>query len=173
MRDVPEMAQQGGMGGRGGRTGRQMGQRPLTIESVAKIAAVATLIVGALDLVVIILQNGVRSNAGSVDIVEVAGQQVIDVVGQGALFGAVVAAYVGPDTRDFLLKLAGIVFVADIIEAVLNNVWSNAMNSFTTSLDFGPVLVGALFPVTTLLGFVMVMRLFEGKTILPDVNWRL
>lgn len=162
-----------GQQNRSKRGAQYAGQRRLRFESVLKVAVVAALAVQALDLGLILLRNVVRDNIGNVDFLSLIRGQLTDIISQGALFGAVVGAYLGYDSREYLLKLVGLVFAASFLEGVVDHVLVSILNSFSPTFDILVELINATFLVTTFLGIVIALRLFQGKTIFPGIDFRL
>jgi hypothetical protein len=149
------------------------GQRPLRFETIVKIAVAAALVVQTLDIVLIFVRAIVRGNAGTLDFVSVVRGQLSDIISQGALFGAVLAAYAGNTSQSMVVRLGALVFVASVLETFVDTVLVSLLNNFSPNVDIVVTLVNGLFLVTTFLGFVMVLRLFHRETILPGVDFRL
>lgn len=135
------------------------------IESLAKPAIVAAAIVAVGQLVLSLLTR--LLNGGQIDFLNVLLNELIGILGDGALFGAVVAAFVVGTSAALLVRAGAVLYVVNLIEDVL----------FTLNNPFGQiqptVLISPLFSVVFFLGFVMALRIYRGETILPGVDVRL
>jgi hypothetical protein len=134
------------------------------IESLAKPAIVAAVIVAVGQLVLSLLSRVI--NGGQIDFVNVLLDELIGILGDAALFGAVVAVFVVGTSAALLLRAGAVLYVVNLIENVL----------FTLNSPFGQIqptiLIGPLFTVVFFLGFVMALRVYRGETILPGVDVR-
>lgn len=151
--------------------GTQTGQRPMTFETVVKVALVAAIAVNAADLLIYVLRELFQGN--ELDLFSRFRGQLTDLIAQTALFGAVVVAYLTRLDGPRLARLAGVVYAASFLQALVNALLTSLFTDVSVSIDPLQTLFGSLFHVTTFLGLVMALRLFQGKTILPGVDFRL
>ena len=157
------MAQQGGHSGRG---------RPVTIESLWKLTLVAALVVAVAQWVLAILDTLV--SGGTVDgdfILTVLFGNLASAVGDAALFGAVIAIVVLGTSQALLIRAGGAVYAAEVLDSLLNYAVDSVFAAFNPSLGIG-LFINPLYRVVFVVGIAMAYRLYQGQTILPNVDYR-
>jgi len=145
--------------------------RPLTLESVGKIALVAALVAGGGDVLVRLLQ--VLVDGGRLDIVSLFTNQLVGAIGQAGLIGGVVAIIFGGTDLDFLLRVSAAVYAVQIAQTVIDELVGVVIDGSTFDVGGINLLIFPLYTVATFLGFVMAYRLYQRETILPGVDYRL
>jgi hypothetical protein len=158
------MAEQGGHGGRG---------RPVTVESLWKLTLVAALVVAVAQWLLAILDTLV--SGGTVDgdfIITVLFGNLASAVGDAAVFGAITAIVVLGTSRALLIRAGGAIYAAEVVDDLLNFAVDSVFASFNPSLDIG-LFVDPLYRVIFVVGIAMAYRLYQGQTILPNVDYRL
>ncbi len=146
-------------------------RRPVTVESVGELALVAALVAAGGDVLIRILQ--VLVDGGNLEIVDLVRSQLVGAVGQAALVGGVVAIVFAGTTREFLIRVAAAIYAVEIAQSILDELLDVVLDGGTANFDGINLFIFPLYTVTTFLAFVMAYRLFQGKTILPGVDYRL
>lgn len=136
------------------------------VESLAKPAVVAAVLVAVAQFVLGLLNRLLRSNAG-IDLVNVLLNDLIGIIGNAALFGAVLAVFAVGSTVGLLLRAGVVLYVAQLIENVLST-----LNTQFAQIQ-PAILIGPLFTVVFFLGFVIAFRIYQGETVLPGVDIRI
>ncbi|SDF14380.1 hypothetical protein [Halorientalis regularis] len=148
-----------------GQPGGVQNGRRIEPERVGKIALAAAGVVFVGSVVFAVFSISLQG--GSVDFGDIIVDQLDDIPYQAAVFGAVLWATMTHGSKDALLKGSAIVYVGDVV----NNILVVVTNEFAeTGLG---TLLGPGHAVLFFLGFVMAIRLYHGKNILPGVGVRL
>ena len=148
-----------------GQPGGVQNGRRIEPERVGKIALAAAGVVFVGSIVYAVFSISLQG--GSVEFGDILVNQLDDIPYQAALFGAVLWAAVTQGSKDALLKGSAVVYVGDVVSNILVVVTSEFAET-----DLG-TLLGPGYAVLFFIGFVMTIRLYHGKNILPGVGFRL
>jgi hypothetical protein len=138
---------------------------PITPERAAKIALAAAGVVFVGSVVYAVFSISLQG--GSVEFGDLLVNQLDDIPYQAAVFGAVLWAAVTQGRKDALLKGSAVVYAGGLASDIVATVTSEFAET-----DLG-TLLGPGYSVLFFLGFVMAVRLYHGKDILPGVGVRL
>lgn len=135
-----------------------------SLESVARpavaIAALVTVVHVVVTLLDYLMSPGTRDPLGRV------GNQLVGVVADAALIGAVLLLVVAGTSMTVVKWGAVAVYAGALIENLL-------FVATTNSIFFANTVLSPLYVVALFVGFVAAVRTFEGEPILPGVDVRI
>ena len=138
---------------------------PITPERAGKIALAAAGVVFVGSVVYSVFSISLQG--GSIDFGDLLVNHLYGIPYQAAMIGAVLWAVATQGSKDALLKGSAVVYAGDLLNSIIV-----ATTNELVETNLG-TLLGPGQSILFFVGFVMAIRLYHGKNILPGVGVRL